>query len=94
MRLSVSRGLIYEIYILNNSLVPSKGSALEELLGRAEKPSGTHLAAAADQPSDGKHGRDCGTHAIAESAGPSSHGTLPPSVIICIKNAIELEYNQ
>ena len=74
---------------LNNATVPSKGSALDDLLVRTEKPSGAHLAVAAAAPGwavDGPH--------PARDSAVSVVPILPPSALICLKNAIELEYNQ
>ena len=79
-------------------LVPSKGSALDDLLGRTVKPLGAHLAAAVEPPTtDG--GLGVGNTQVpgnpGATSGPrASHRILPPAALICLKNAIELEYNQ
>lgn len=68
--------------------VPSKGSALDELLVQTKKPSRAHLATAAALGGtvDGLH--------PAQDPAVSIAPILPPSMLICLKNAIELEYNQ
>ena len=74
---------------LNNMTVPSKGLALDDLLVQTKKPSRAHLAVAVAAPGwavDGPH--------LARDSAVSVVPILPPSTLICLKNAIELEYNQ
>ena len=70
--------------------VPSKGSTLDQLLGRTEKPSGSGLAAAGQEWSDRGAERSPKLNVLRDEASP----ILPPSAVICLKNGIELEFNQ
>ena len=74
--------------------VPSKGSALQELLARTVKPSVARLTAAVDAPSGESSNRGTRRAGDPGSSVVQSSPILPPSAIICLKNGIELEFNQ
>ena len=83
------------IYVLISGLVPSKGSALDELLARTVRPSGEHLSAAVPPDAGSDQGQDLHAAGIpAPITSPQQSPILSPSAILCLKTGIELEYTQ